>query len=46
MKKVGFVSIVGKTNAGKSTLINLIMGQKISLATHKAQTTRNLIQGI
>lgn len=46
MKKVGFVSIVGKTNAGKSTLINLIMGQKISIATHKAQTTRNLIQGI
>lgn len=46
MKKVGFVSIVGKTNAGKSTLLNLIMKQKISIATSKPQTTRNSIQGI
>jgi GTP-binding protein Era len=46
MKKVGFVSIVGKTNAGKSTLLNLIMGQKVSIATSKPQTTRNSIQGI
>ena len=46
MKKVGFVSIVGKTNAGKSTLLNLIMQQKISIATSKPQTTRNSIQGI
>lgn len=46
MKKVGFVSIVGKTNAGKSTLLNLIMNQKISIATSKPQTTRNSIQGI
>lgn len=46
MKKVGFVSIVGKTNAGKSTLLNLIMGEKISITTPKPQTTRNSIQGI
>ena len=46
MKKVGFVSIVGKTNAGKSTLLNMIMGQKVSIATSKPQTTRNSIQGI
>lgn len=46
MKKVGFVSIVGKTNAGKSTLLNLIMKKKVSIATSKPQTTRNSIQGI
>lgn len=46
MNKVGFVSIVGKTNAGKSTLLNLIMKQKVSIATSKPQTTRNSIQGI
>ena len=46
MKKVGFVSIVGKTNAGKSTLLNLILGKKVSIATNKPQTTRNAIQGI
>lgn len=46
MKKVGFVSIVGKTNAGKSTLLNLILKKKISIATPKPQTTRNSIQGV
>lgn len=44
--KSGFVAILGKPNAGKSTLINAIMGQKIAIATHKAQTTRNAILGI
>ncbi|MDD6302793.1 MAG: GTPase Era [Bacillales bacterium] len=44
--KSGFVSIVGKTNAGKSTLINKIIKSKISIATPKPQTTRNAIQGI
>jgi GTP-binding protein Era len=44
--KSGFVSIIGKTNAGKSTLINLITKNKISIATPKPQTTRNSIQGI
>ena len=44
--KSGFVSSIGKTNAGKSTLINLITKNKISIATPKPQTTRNSIQGI
>ena len=46
MKKVGFVSIVGKTNAGKSTLLNLILKRKVSIATSKPQTTRDSIKGI
>lgn len=44
--KSGFVSIIGKTNAGKSTLINQITKNKISICTPKPQTTRNSIQGI
>jgi GTP-binding protein Era len=44
--KSGFVSIIGKTNAGKSTLINLLTKTKISIATSKPQTTRNAIQGV
>ena len=44
--KSGFVAIIGKPNAGKSTLINAILNEKISIATHKAQTTRNAILGI
>jgi GTP-binding protein Era len=44
--KSGFISIIGKTNAGKSTLINLIVKEKISIATSKPQSTRNAIQGI
>ncbi len=46
LMKSGFVAILGKPNAGKSTLINAIMGQKIAITTHKAQTTRNAILGI
>lgn len=46
MKKVGFVAVVGKTNAGKSTLVNLIVKKKVSIVTSKPQTTRNAIQGI
>ena len=44
--KSGFVSIIGKTNAGKSTLINTIVDSKISIITPKPQTTRNAIQGV
>ncbi len=44
--KSGFVTIIGKTNAGKSTLLNRILKLKVSIATSKPQTTRNAIQGI
>ncbi|MEK7400309.1 MAG: GTPase Era [Candidatus Poribacteria bacterium] len=44
--KSGFVAIVGKPNAGKSTLLNSFLGQKLSIVTPKAQTTRNKITGI
>ncbi len=44
--KAGFVSIIGKPNAGKSTLMNALIGEKMSIVTAKAQTTRHRILGI
>lgn len=44
--KSGFVSIIGYPNVGKSTLMNALVGEKLSIITHKAQTTRHRIMGI
>lgn len=46
MHRSGFVNIVGNPNVGKSTLMNLLVGERISIATFKAQTTRHRIMGI
>jgi GTP-binding protein Era len=46
MHKAGFVNIVGNPNVGKSTLMNLLVGEKVSIATFKSQTTRHRIMGI
>ena len=46
MTKSGFVSIIGRPNVGKSTMLNQVLGQKIVIATDKAQTTRKRIKGI
>jgi GTP-binding protein Era len=45
MHKAGFVNIVGKPNAGKSTLLNQLMGEKLAIVTQKAQTTDTEFSG-
>lgn len=42
----GFVALIGPTNAGKSTLVNRLVGAKVSIVSHKVQTTRAVMRGI
>ena len=46
INRAGFVAIIGAPNAGKSTLVNLLVGAKVAITTHKIQTTRFLVRGI
>ena len=44
--KSGYVALIGKANAGKSTLVNVLVGEKVAIVSPKPQTTRDAIMGI
>ncbi|MDH3500356.1 MAG: 50S ribosome-binding GTPase, partial [Acidimicrobiia bacterium] len=44
--KSGFISVVGRPNVGKSTLVNALVGQKVAITSPRPQTTRNAIRGV
>lgn len=46
MKKCGFIAVIGAPNAGKSTFVNAMVGTKVSIVTHKVQTTRTRVRGV
>jgi len=46
MTRAGFAAIIGAPNAGKSTLVNRLVGSKVTIVTQKAQTTRFLVRGV